>query len=110
CTCMRYHRTWPAIDKGTWIAGFTSNASGNQLFYLMKIEDVAENFNDLWHSNWLPVRRAKSTRYNVFGDVYEPLSKAALARPHDPAMYRRPIRHHKHGYENEWHKDIRRFP
>lgn len=109
CTCMRYHRTWPSIGKGTWIAGFTKNASLNQLFYLMKVEHVAENFSELWHSEWLPIRRAKSTHYDVFGDVYEPLSSAAARHPHDPAMYRPPIAHHKHGYANEWHKDIRRF-
>src|SRR5205814_6718268 len=31
CTCMHHHRTWPRIDVGTWIAGFSDNASDNEL-------------------------------------------------------------------------------
>jgi hypothetical protein len=109
CTCMRYHRTWPSIEKGTWIAGFTANHAGNKLFYLMRIEHVAETFTELWNSDWVPDRRAKSARYDVFGDVYEPLSRATAKHPHNPDLYYEPVEGHKHNYGLEWHKDIRRF-
>ena len=109
CTCMRYHRTWPSIGEGTWIAGFTGNHSGNKLFYLMKVDHVAETFTKLRDSDWLPDYRAKSSRYDVFGDVYEPLSKATVSEPHNPELYYPPIEGHKHGYKFEWHKDIKRF-
>ncbi|MGH7983384.1 MAG: hypothetical protein ACREFF_09610 [Candidatus Udaeobacter sp.] len=109
CTCMRYHRTWPSIGKGTWIAGFTRNQTGNELFYLMKVEHVANTFTELRDSDWLPNHRAKSARYDVFGDVYEPLLAATARRPHDPKVYYPPIAGHKHGYNSEWHKDIKEF-
>jgi hypothetical protein len=109
CTCMRYHRTWPSIQKGTWIAGFSGNRSGNKLFYLMRVEHVAETFTELRDSGWLPDYQAKSARYDVFGDVYEPLSRATARQPHDPHLYYAPIEGHKHGCGLEWHKDIKSF-
>lgn len=108
CTCMRYHRTWPSIRAGTWIAGFSGNYAGNKLFYLMRVEHVAETFTELWDSSWLPNCRAKSARYDVFGDLYEPLSKATATEPHNPELYFPPVKGHKHdGFE--WQKDIEEF-
>lgn len=120
CTCMRYHRTWPSISVGTWIAGFTGNNSGNKLFYLMRVQHATETFSKLWDSGWLPDRRAKSSRYHVFGDLYQPLSTATAIDPHDPALYYPPRHGHKHDYVAvpardgvapvlEWHKDINKF-
>ncbi len=109
CTCMRYHRTWPSIGKGTWIAGFSGNQTGNKLFYLMKVEHVANAFTELRDSGCLPNYRAKSARYDVFGDVYEPLSAATARQPHNPDLYYEPIKDHRHGYNSEWRKDIKEF-
>src|ERR1700731_2370054 len=59
CTCMHWHRTWPRIKKGTWVAGFNGNPD-NELFYLMKIGAIADNFAELWTSGLLPDVKAKS--------------------------------------------------
>ena len=109
CTCMRYHRTWPSIDKGTWIAGFSGNPD-NELFYLMKIGAIADNFAEFWTSGFLPDVEAKSACKDIFGDAYVPRSLGAPGDPHDPRSYEEPIKNHKHHNQPddyEWHKDIR---
>ena len=109
CTCMHYHRTWPSLAKeGVWVAGFCGKgcAGGNQLFYLMRVEKVIPNFADLWNSRKLPkaALRAKSSRFNIFGDVYEPKRRAALD-PFAPKNYWKPMKNHKH-LPDSWRKDI----
>jgi hypothetical protein len=109
CTCMHWHRTWPRIKKGTWVAGFSGNPN-NELFYLMKIEAIAHNFAELWTSGLLPDVKAKSACKDIFGDAYVPRFLKTPGDPHDPQSYEKPIKHHKHHkhpHDDEWHKDIR---
>jgi hypothetical protein len=107
CTCMHSHRTWPSIDVGTWIAGFTDNYSGNWLFYLMRVQHTATSFDAMWRSGYVPNVTTKSATTSIFGDVYEPVSVATMASPYDPMFYRRPVCKHKHLPHDWWHKDIK---
>jgi Nucleotide modification associated domain 2 len=109
CTCMRWHRTWPAIGVGTWIAGFSGDQLGNELFYLMKVAASRNDFAELWNSNLLPDRDAKSACSSIYGDLYVPCSTETSKHPHDPSFYKTPTPHHKHhqrANDDEWHKDI----
>lgn len=85
------------------------NNSGNELFYLMKIAAMCDDFAELWNSNLLPDRDAKSASTSIYGDVYVPRSVSASEHPHDPIFYQEPImghKHHQNEQDNEWHKDI----
>ena len=109
CTCMRWHRTWPAVGVGTWIAGFSGDQLDNELFYVMKVAASRDDFAELWNSGLLPDRDAKSACSNIYGDIYVPRSTETCTHPHDPSFYETPIRHHKHhqhANDDEWHKDI----
>src|SRR5688572_5561168 len=106
CTCMHYHRTWPRIDVGTWIAGFSDNAAGNELFYLMRVGSVCDSFHKLWHSGLIPSLPAKSTSCDIYGDLYEPRTAATAAAPYNPALYKMPVAGHKHLRGGAWMRDI----
>ena len=108
CTCMHWHRT--SITAEMWVAGFGGKSCGddNELFYLMKVAAVCDNFAEMWNSNLLPNRDAKSASECVYGDVYVPKSSAS-GSPHDPASYETPLLGHRHRQtrkDRAWHKDI----
>lgn len=107
CTCMHHHRTWPRMRAGTWIAGFNDNASGNKLFYLMRVKDTVDSFDAMWRSGLISKLAAKSASRDVFGDLYEPVSMKTSANAYNPAFYKRPIAGHKHLPGSAWHHDIR---
>ena len=107
CTCMHHHRTWPRIDIGTWIAGFSDNASGNKLFYLMRVEHTVYSFDAMWRSHFIANLAAKSGSRDIFGDLYEPVSMKTSANPYNPAFYRHPISGHKHLARVAWQHDIK---
>jgi len=109
CTCMHWHRTWPSIDVGTWVAGFSGNETDNELFYLMKVSKTATSFAELWYSGLLHDLEAKSACSDIYGDIYVPFSQHALREPHKSRYFREPIDNHKHKKHNEWHKDIDRW-
>lgn len=110
CTCMHYMRTWRSVDdwKGVWIAGFTGIGTlsdhRNYLFYLMKVQKAFQSHKELWE--WLPpdVKKAKSSRYSICGDVFEP--KSSLKDPFNPRDYHPPTKGHVHENENKWYQDI----
>jgi hypothetical protein len=106
CTCMRFHRTWPSIGEGTWIAGFSDYSSGNNLFYLMRVAHTVDSFDAMWRSGYIPDLAAKSAHRHVFGDLYEPVSMKASAYPYNSAYYKLPIDEHKHIHGGEWKRDI----
>jgi hypothetical protein len=108
CTCMHWHRA--SIEVGMWIAGFGGKACGvdNELFYLMKVAAVFDDFAEMWDSNRLPNREAKSASSCIYGDLYVPKQSASTDR-HDPASYEQPRLGHKHRRHRDdylWHKDI----
>ncbi len=107
CTCMHHHRTWPRIDVGTWIAGFSDNASDNELFYFMRIAQTVDSFDAMWRSGFIPNLAAKSASRDIFGDLYEPVSMKTSAYAYNPIFYKRPIPGHKHLPHDEWQKDIK---
>jgi Nucleotide modification associated domain 2 len=107
CTCMHWHRT--SLGVGIWIAGFSGNRFGNELFYLMKVAASYDDFAELWNSDLLPDRDAKSASNDIYGDLYVPRSTTTSMHPHDASFYKLPIRHHKHhqhAHDYGWHKDI----
>jgi hypothetical protein len=106
CTCMHHHRTWPRIDVGTWIAGFSDNASGNKLFYFMCVERKLDSFDAMWRSGYIPNLAAKSASRHIFGDLYQPVSMKTSANKYDPVFYQHPIAGHKHLPGNAWQNDI----
>ncbi len=108
CTCMHWHRA--SIRAGMWIAGFGGKACGkdNELFYLMKVAAVFDDFAEVWDSELLPNRQAKSASSCIYGDLYVPKSTASTS-PHDPTRFQLPLLGHKHRKNRGdylWHKDI----
>jgi hypothetical protein len=106
CTCMHHHRTWPRIRKGGWVAGFTDNEAGNELFYLMRVEETLDSFDAVWRSRFGSSAAAKSASRDIFGDLYEPVSASTAAHPYDVRFYKPPIAHHKHLPGGAWKHDI----
>jgi hypothetical protein len=105
---MHWHRA--SIEAGMWIAGFGGKACGeyNELFYLTKIEEIFDNFTEIWDSDLLPNREAKSASNDIYGDLYVPKSSAS-DDPHNPNYYEEPPlghKHRQHGHDFGWHKDI----
>lgn len=113
CTCkhrMRAYRS-PEDWTGVWIAGFTSRTVSNhpRLFYLMKIDRAFWSHEELWRSEYLGKRtlRAKSSRHNKRGDLYEPKDGELNAFKHE--SYLQPIEDHSHrqqNYRDQWHLDV----
>jgi hypothetical protein len=112
CTCKHRMRTFPEVDRGTWIAGFSGKKAGNgenALIYLMKIEFAFESHHDLWFSEQLPesVKQAKLAHVDKFGDVFQPKSKPKDKRDEfDFEHYHPPVAGHVHAPKDWWHKDI----
>ena len=107
CTCMHWHRV--SIEVGMWLAGFGGKACGqdNELFYLMKVAAVFNDFAAIWNSD-LPNRAAKSASDDIYGDLYVP-KRSATTDPHNPDCYQEPVLGHKHRQQRTdyaWHKDI----
>jgi len=108
CTCMHWHRA--SIKAGMWVAGFGGKACGenNELFYLMKVEETFDSFTEIWDSDLLPNREAKSASNCIYGDLYVPKSSAP-DDPHNPNYYKEPPvghKHRQHGRDFSWHKDV----
>lgn len=108
CTCMHWHRA--SIRSGMWVAGFGGKKCGddNELFYLMKVAKVFDDFAKLWKSKDLPDRSAKSASRYIYGDMYVPRA-GGKGNPHNPNSYKKPPVGHKHRRsvnDRTWCKDI----
>jgi len=108
CTCMHWHRA--TIETGMWVAGFGGKGCGedNELFYLMKVAAVFDDFAEMWNATPLATRKAKSASSFIYGDLYVPKSRA-VADPHDTDCYEEPPvghKHRQHRSDYTWHKDI----
>ena len=109
CSCMHRMRTsLPGTKswKGVWIAGYTSKALGNHLFYLMRVSEAFASHREIWFSNRIPkaTKNKKAAHLDRFGDIYKPRSESA-----DRYRYRdyiRPCNTHVHREPSHWHKDI----
>lgn len=101
---MHRHRTWSAIDTGTWIAGLSGVGSENRLFYLMQVDRVESSFVRLWASLPAAIRNAKSATRHAFGDAYEP--RLRTTDEFDPLSYRLPHVNHVHRRDGSWRRDV----
>jgi hypothetical protein len=120
CTCKHYMRTFPGIQKGTWVAGVTGVSSGpdygdkgikgNYLFYLFQIDKTFESHYDFY--NYIKksdeIFNSKSSLHSRFGDAYIPTKDLKGEEKYEPAFYKKPIEGHRHFKKESWHYDIKK--
>ncbi|MCB0728856.1 MAG: hypothetical protein KDD00_15435 [Ignavibacteriae bacterium] len=126
CTCKHVMRTYPDIEKGTWIAGFTSknaynkgqSSEGNYLFYLFRINEALKNQHEYslyLKENFKRTYNYKNSVKNTYGDLYIINNKKLIESDdnfYDPEFYLSPGEQHGH-FKNKkgesiWHQDIKK--
>ncbi len=110
CTCMHPLRAEREAEewRGWWIAGLTNQCGCVWVFYLAEVGCAYESQRDLWNAMSSETREAKSTRYDVHGDLYEP-QPLQESDPFDPANYFSPMIGHRHRFRQDddtWRRDI----
>jgi len=114
CTCMHQMRSGRDSNEwkeNVWIAGVTSTETGkgkNYLLYFAKVLEAFDSQMELHNSNlFTPSElKAKIATYNVFGDIFEPISKNDLERKLEVDNYEPPIKRHKHESIDKWKHDV----
>lgn len=111
CTCKHKMRTYPKIDRGTWIAGITSKNIGgnigNYVFYLARIKETFYSHYELWEyfkKHAPSTLKLKNSINNPLGDIFFPKTKT-IGDKFDPNEYHKPIKGHSH--QKNWHDDIK---
>ena len=108
CSCKHLMRTYPSIQPGVWIAGFTSYRvmDRNWLFYLMRVSWAFESHRDFWFSDDVSgeTKRAKAADSDRFGDIYQPVGESG--NPYSYRSYLEPCKNHVHCEPGDWRKDI----
>jgi len=105
-TCCKHRmRTYPNVNGGVWIAGFThSNGAGkNYLFYLAQIERAVSTFSSLANYIGEAACSKKDSRKNRLGDIY--VVKGTSKNPFDAGNYFEPCDAHVHKL-TQWEEDI----
>ena len=108
CSCKHEMRTYPAMVRDVWIAGFTSNSveGKNWLFYLMRVLQTYKSHDEFWNSQSVSrqAKVAKAADRDKFGDVYRPRRNGDS--PYSLSNYCKPCKNHVHREDDLWHKDI----
>lgn len=113
CTCMHRVRAERCAEEWHrwWIAGLTNQKRRVWLFYLAEVANAYESQQDIWEAVPPEVQKAKCTRNNSHGDLYEPQFLRG-ADSFDSANYHLPMVGHRHRVnENDetWQRDIDYF-
>ena len=113
-------RTFPNIQKGTWVAGITGvntgpdygggGIKGNYLFYLFQIDKTFDSQFDYYKyiKDMNETFNSKSSLKNRLGDIYTPIKTLKDDEKYDPHFYRSPLKDHIHFRRNNWHRDIKK--
>ncbi len=110
CTCKHRMRTFPEINKGTWVAGITTRNSkesniNNSLFYIAQIKKVYDDYDSLISELPKNVVEYKSSLENPLGDIFFP--KSNCNNLHLVDCYISPIKDHVHIINgNSWQEDV----
>jgi hypothetical protein len=62
-------------EKGDWIVGLTPKNTGNEVVYLMRVDDVVESFSDYWDDPRFRAKKPSQTgelRKKCGDNIYEP--------------------------------------
>lgn len=110
-TCKRRMRAALEVEAwpGQWIVGLSGNGlhEGRQwLVFVTQIERAFASHAELVKALPPEVRRAKSSRLSVHGDLFEPLRAVTDEEALEPGNYHPPIVGHLHQKPEKWHKDI----
>lgn len=110
CTCKHMMRTYHSAEdwKGMWIAGKTKKpVAENALFYLIKVSKAYESQAELWDALDEETKKAKNSRFNILGDVFEPKKKNLIEDARfDSQKYFEPHKDHVHIKGEKWKTDI----
>ena len=63
-------------EKGEWVVGLTSRASGNRIVYFMRVDDVLESFGKYWTDSRFRTKKPGNTgglRTKCGDNIYQPL-------------------------------------
>ena len=108
CSCKHLMRTYPDVQPGVWVAGFTNSKvmGRNRLFYLMRVSEAFESHRAFWLSDSIleETKNAKVADQDRFGDIYQP--KVETSDPYSPSSYLEPCKNHVHCEPGDWRKDI----
>lgn len=114
CTCVHQIRAEKTPEdwlNDWWFAGFTIPKQCGRvwLFYLAKVEQVYKSQSEICNALSPQTRKAKTTRRNPLGDIYEPNPSSLCDDPFDAAHYHPPMighSHHQEQSDDKWLKDI----